>query len=169
MFRINNKYQIVALGVEETNPEIFVSGNNGESWQGINNELPQRNFFRGLAIDSIGRVLIGTDSGLYRSLDPVLSINETKKYFPSAFILEQNYPNPFNPSTNISFKIPVRTNVTLKIFDVIGREVATIVSGEMPAGKYTRTWDASDISGAIYFYRLQTPYSSETKKLILLK
>jgi hypothetical protein len=93
------------------------------------------------------------------------------------FSLSQNYPNPFNPSTNISFDIPSRSNVSLKIFDLLGREVATIVSEEMAAGSYTRQWNAMNSSSGVYFYRLvakaipsgQAGTYSEAKKLLLLK
>jgi S-formylglutathione hydrolase FrmB len=88
---------------------------------------------------------------------------------PNSFMLYQNYPNPFNPSTAISFRIPSRSFVSLKVFDLIGREVATIVSEEMPAGSYTKQWNAEKTSSGIYFYRLQAGSSTETKKLVLLK
>jgi len=83
--------------------------------------------------------------------------------------LKQNYPNPFNQSTTISFSIPSKSFVSLKIYDLQGREVATIFSEEIPAGDYTRQWDATDLSSGIYFYRLQAGSYSEAKKLILLR
>ncbi len=83
--------------------------------------------------------------------------------------LLQNYPNPFNPSTNISFNLPKRSFVSLKVFDLIGREVMTIASEELSAGTYTRQWNAVNVSSGIYFYRLQAGSFTETKKLILLR
>jgi hypothetical protein len=88
---------------------------------------------------------------------------------PNNFELMQNYPNPFNPSTTISFAIPSRSRVSLKIFDVLGREVSTIVFEEMAAGSYTRQWNASTLASGVYFYRLQAGTYNETKKLLLLK
>jgi len=85
------------------------------------------------------------------------------------FKLFQNYPNPFNPSTTISFNLPLRSHVTLKIFDLIGREVATIVSEELQAGNHSQQWNAANMPSGIYFYRLQAGLFTETKKLILLK
>lgn len=85
------------------------------------------------------------------------------------YSLSQNYPNPFNPSTNISFSVPSKSYVSLKVFDVMGREVATIASEELSAGTYTRLWNASHMSSGIYFYRLQVGNYLESKKLILLK
>ncbi len=100
---------------------------------------------------------------------PPTDIVEKTPNIPEMFSLKQNYPNPFNPSTVISFEIPSKSNVTLKVFDVIGREVAIIVSGELPAGNYTQQWNAQGLSGGIYFYRLQAGSFTETRKLILLR
>jgi hypothetical protein len=88
---------------------------------------------------------------------------------PQVLHLEQNYPNPFNPSTTISFSLPSKSFVSLKVFDLIGREVATIISADMQAGSYSRQWNASDLPSGAYFYRLQAGLFAETKKLILLK
>ena len=88
---------------------------------------------------------------------------------PIDFVLHQNYPNPFNPLTTFSFSIPERTFVSLKIFDLLGNEVAFIVSEELKEGNYTRLWDAKDISSGIYFYHLKAGDYSQTKKLVLIK
>jgi hypothetical protein len=88
---------------------------------------------------------------------------------PTGFSLCQNYPNPFNPSTTISFGLPSRSFVSLKVLDVIGREVATIVSEELQAGNHSRQWHAVNMTSGIYFFRMQAGYFTETKKLLLLK
>jgi predicted choloylglycine hydrolase len=88
---------------------------------------------------------------------------------PQSFLVSQNYPNPFNPSTMISFDLPANSVVSLKVFDLIGREVAVIVSEELSAGSYSRTWNAANMSSGIYFYRLQSGSFTETKKLVLLR
>jgi len=88
---------------------------------------------------------------------------------PRGYSLSQNYPNPFNPSTVISFSLPCRSFVSLKIFDVLGREVSTIVSEEMPAGSYSRQWNAENMTSGVYFYRLQAGAFTETKKFVLLR
>ncbi len=88
---------------------------------------------------------------------------------PFRFELSHNYPNPFNPSTVIPFQIGQRSHVSLKIYDIIGREVATLVSGELEAGKYTRQWNAAAFSSGVYFYRLEAGSFISVKKLILLK
>jgi hypothetical protein len=88
---------------------------------------------------------------------------------PKTFELFNNYPNPFNPSTMISFSIPSQSFVSLKIFDILGKEVATIVSEELRPGNYSRQWNASGATSGAYFYRLQAGSFSETKRLTLLK
>jgi hypothetical protein len=103
------------------------------------------------------------------SLLNITDVSSNKKNAATEYSLSQNYPNPFNPSTTISFRLPSKSFVSLKIFDLIGREVATIVSEEMSAGSYSQQWNAFNISSGIYFYRLQAGTYLETKKLILLK
>ncbi len=88
---------------------------------------------------------------------------------PKIYTLQQNYPNPFNPITTISFNLPEKSFVSLKVFDVLGREVATLVSEEFSAGNYSQQWNAENVASGIYFYRFQAGSFSETKKLILLK
>ena len=83
--------------------------------------------------------------------------------------LSQNYPNPFNPVTTIKYQFPERGFVTLKVYDVLGNEVATLVNEEKPAGGYEVEWNASDLPSGIYFYRMRAGNFIDTKKLILLK
>jgi hypothetical protein len=88
---------------------------------------------------------------------------------PKEFTIFQNYPNPFNPSTMFSFNLPSRSFVSLKIFDISGKEVATILSEELPVGHYTRQWNATQLPSGTYFCRLQAGSLMETKKLLLIK
>jgi hypothetical protein len=88
---------------------------------------------------------------------------------PKLFALMQNYPNPFNPTTTIAFSIPKANNVTLKIFDAIGREVATLVNGVRSAGEYNVEFNASTLASGMYLYRLQAGSFVETKKFVLMK
>ena len=83
--------------------------------------------------------------------------------------LFQNYPNPFNPITTISFYVPSRSFISLKIFDCLGREVGILVYDELSAGNYSRQWNAANMPSGVYFYRLQSGSLLETKKFILLK
>ena len=85
------------------------------------------------------------------------------------FALEQNYPNPFNPNTVISYQIPVSSKVTLKIYDVLGNDVATLVNSEKAAGSYEITWNAESVPSGVYFYTISAGQFSETKKMMLMK
>jgi photosystem II stability/assembly factor-like uncharacterized protein len=121
--------------------------------------------------------------GIYRTTSAITSVEDNENEVLNNFTLEQNYPNPFNPSTKIKFIIPlVETHrdasllTTLKVYDVLGNEIATLVNEEKPAGNYEISFNASKLSSGVYFYRiaihsdkLQAGSLIETKKMILLK
>jgi beta-glucanase (GH16 family) len=88
---------------------------------------------------------------------------------PTEWALDQNYPNPFNPSTNISFSLPARSFVSLKIFDSSGKDRATLVSEELSQGNHSTVWNADGLAAGVYFCRLQAGSFTETKKLVLLR
>ncbi|HTX20127.1 MAG TPA: carboxypeptidase regulatory-like domain-containing protein [Bacteroidota bacterium] len=88
---------------------------------------------------------------------------------PTTYALWQNYPNPFNPSTTIEFDLPRQSYVSLKVYNVLGQEVASLVDGDRPAGRYRQVWQASGAASGIYFYRLRTDLYSETRKMLLMK
>jgi len=88
---------------------------------------------------------------------------------PDDFILYQNYPNPFNPTTVISYQLPVTSNVILKVYDVLGNEVQTIVNEYQTAGRYEIIFKASEITSGIYYYRLESGNLSEIKKMVVIK
>ncbi|MFN3386137.1 MAG: alpha-amylase family glycosyl hydrolase [Candidatus Thermochlorobacter sp.] len=100
-----------------------------------------------------------------------LSTEQDTKSTPQVFALEQNYPNPFNPTTTIRYQLPQATTVSLKVFDVLGREVATLVNARQAAGQYSVQFSAGDkaLSSGVYFYRLQAGNFVETKKMVLIK
>jgi photosystem II stability/assembly factor-like uncharacterized protein len=109
-----------------------------------------------------GGMIIRTDDILTNS-----TVNETQ--IPKQYMLSQNYPNPFNPTTKISFDIPKSGLVTLKIYDVLGREVAAVINEYRQAGMYTIDFNAAALSSGIYFYKLNTDGFSDIKKMLLLK
>jgi hypothetical protein len=88
---------------------------------------------------------------------------------PRAFTLEQNYPNPFNASTEIRFELAREANVSLRIYDIAGREVVTLLDGMTSAGSHGVKFDGAALGSGIYFYRLETGGRSDTRKMILLK
>lgn len=137
-----------------TQQQIPYTGYGAESISMVNENL-------GWAVNTAGDVYKTVNGGVtsvYGNSNPV-----------SRYSLTQNYPNPFNPSTTISFAIPERSIVSLKIYDLLGKEIATIVSEELMAGTYKWIWNAENFASGIYFYRLQAGNFTETKKLILLK
>jgi hypothetical protein len=94
---------------------------------------------------------------------------ESGATIPTEYGLYQNYPNPFNPSTHIRFDIKEAGHVTLKVYDLLGREVATLVNGDVPAGSHSITWNASKLASGIYLYQLKAGDFTATKKLVLMK
>jgi hypothetical protein len=88
---------------------------------------------------------------------------------PGQFALEQNYPNPFNPSTSIKYSLAERSQVSLKIFDILGNEIATLVNADQEIGSYEVSFDASSLSSGLYFYTLKAGDFTSTKKMMLLK
>lgn len=98
----------------------------------------------------------------------ITDVRESER-IPEKFELMQSFPNPFNPTTIIRFSIPIQEHVTLKVFNILGRELATLVNEELTPGTYERTFDAQGLASGIYFYRLQAGSFVETKKLVLLR
>jgi hypothetical protein len=88
---------------------------------------------------------------------------------PESYALYQNYPNPFNPDTEIKYAIPSDVSVTLKVYNVLGAEVATLVDASQKAGVYSARWDARDLASGVYFCRLQAGEFSKTVKMVLLR
>ncbi len=103
------------------------------------------------------------------TLGGTTSVNENDHSLPTTFALEQNYPNPFNPTTTIRFGLLNAAFVTLKIFNLLGQEVATLVNEKREAGQHSVQWNARDLASGVYFYRLLAGSFLETKKLILIK
>ena len=117
----------------------------------------------------VGLPFIGSapDIGAFESnvLNSIYNIEN----IPQKFSLSQNYPNPFNPSTNFEFRIVNPGYVTLKVYNLLGEEVASVVSEELPAGLYNYKWNAGSLASGVYLYKLKEENLSVTKKLILLK
>jgi hypothetical protein len=99
----------------------------------------------------------------------VTGVEEETIGSPLEFRLSQNFPNPFNPTTHISYVVPQKSDVTLKVFNVLGMEVATLFSGVQDAGNHVATFDAAKFSSGVYFYRLQTGSVSITRKMVFMK
>ena len=104
-----------------------------------------------------------------RGFSNVVTDVENEFNLISEYRLDQNYPNPFNPSTTISYTIPMTSNVSLKIFNVLGKEVATLVNETKNAGNYSINFNAVGLSSGVYFYQLTTDNFTSTKKFTLMK
>jgi hypothetical protein len=99
----------------------------------------------------------------------IIGINDENSTMPKEYKLSQNYPNPFNPVTKISFSVPRKSFVTLKVYDILGKEVARLVSDNKPAGNYSVDFDGSSLSSGVYFYKLEAGEFVTTKRMVLIK
>jgi carboxypeptidase D len=121
--------------------------------------------------DTVRNVVV-VDSSATRvnmMLQPTTTSTVQEKSEVTLFSLMQNYPNPFNPTTVISYQLPANCLVSLKVFDLLGRETATLVQEEQKTGRYEVSLDGSHLASGVYFYRLQAGLHSETKKLFLIR
>jgi len=116
-------------------------------------------------------IYVGTDgqSVWRRDLSEMIGIKQISELVPSKYSLSQNYPNPFNPTTNIKFDVARLGDVKIVVYDVMGREVQTLVNESLKPGTYEASFDASSLNSGVYFYKLITDGFTETKKMLLLK
>jgi len=156
-----------------TSQGLLFSTDKGDTWldksDGINGYVQSV-----LILDST--VLAGASSGVWaRQLSEIVTnVQIDKDVAVDHFLLEQNYPNPFNPRTRIKYSIPQLSIITLKVFDIFGREIAILVNEEKPAGTYevefdARSYGGSNLSSGVYFYRMQAGDFIQTKKFVLIK
>ena len=151
------------------NSGVFLSTNNGTSWNAVNTGLTDTSVY---SLATSGPYLFaGTGSGVWRrSLsEMVTGVADSHDGVPIEFSLNQNYPNPFNPTTTISYDLSANSFVTLKVYDILGREVATLVNERENAGTYSVKFDGSRLASGIYFYRLTAGSYISTRKLALMK
>jgi len=118
---------------------------------------------------SFAEVINGLDSALARYNNYLTTVKGNESFSPIGFKLNQNYPNPFNPSTVISFSIPVQEKVSLKIYNILGMEVSTLLNEVRTAGNYSIRFDAKNLPSGIYFYELRTGNFRDVRKMIFLK
>ena len=129
-------------------------------------------------VSTVGEAFIGKSSNAvsqnqigfwYVYQQTTITDVEDEKTIPTVFKLEQNYPNPFNPSTRIKFAVPERSNVLIKIYDILGSEVVTLVNEEMDAGWYENNFNAAGLSSGVYLFRMEAGNFISTKKMIYLR
>lgn len=117
-------------------------------------------------------LLVTSDRSVYKLIDTamVIGIRDPGSYEPIEFKLFQNFPNPFNPVTKIKYDLPKSTNVTIKIYDILGREVTTLIQNEFKhAGRYEINWNANNYASGVYFYRIEASSFVSAKKMVLIK
>jgi hypothetical protein len=152
---------------------LFQSFDSGSTWSPIIDEAVM-----GISIDPTDpqKVYIAFEDGIWCYQDPLVDVDdlEEKSQLPNGYVLLQNYPNPFNPYTQIKYDIPKNSHVTLKIFNIAGQEIVTLVDEAHVAGYYTTTWNGcdtqgSEVSAGIYFCSMKAGEFTQTRKMVLLK
>ena len=152
------------------NRGFYMSSDLGVTWKQIDDSVFAQNSVHSMAATKTF-LIAGTASGAWRLsiADLITSAPEENNSIPTLFRLDQNYPNPFNPSTTFRFDIASRSTVTLKIYDALGREAATLVNESMDPGIYHSLWNTGNFASGVYYYRLTAGSFVQTKKLLLLK
>jgi photosystem II stability/assembly factor-like uncharacterized protein len=148
---------------------VYTSNDSSNTWEPFRKGLPSPHV---LSLNySLEKILFaGTfDDGVYRTIDPITSINNNTVDINDGYYLSQNYPNPFNPSTTITFSIPNPANVKLIIYNMIGEVVEVKLDEYKLAGQYEIEYYTKDLSSGVYFYKLETDDYNEVKKMLLMK
>ena len=155
---------------ETTGYRMFTTTNYGTTW--TEETLPSQGTTNGVQhMQFVNNVLgySGGNAGTFLRCDVPSGILSNNGSVPEDYILTQNYPNPFNPVTKIEYALPQNSFVTLKVYDVTGKEVSELVDGLRSAGNYEINFDASNLNSGVYFYTLITEGFTETKKMLLIK
>ncbi len=152
---------------------VFISTSGGGNWQDLNDGLPDAVQAMDLNYTTVNKVIrvMTHGNGAYerKFLSQIVTDINNEPTTLSGFKLEQNYPNPFNPTTNFEFGILVRGFVSLKIYDVLGKEITTLINEELPSGIHKVEFNGSQLTSGTYFYRLKVGNFSESRKMVLLK
>jgi hypothetical protein len=148
---------------------VFLSTNNGTNWTQINAGLSNKRIHALIIYD--GNIFAGTAGGgiWKRPLSQITSAESWLDNLPMNFTLQQNYPNPFNPTTQIIYSLPKFSNVSIKVYDILGQEIATLVNDNKSKGVYTVQWETENATTGLYMYRLVTGDYELTRKMILTK
>jgi photosystem II stability/assembly factor-like uncharacterized protein len=148
---------------------VFVRHGNDSSFVPLQSGMSTKSI-TALTTDREGFLYAGTViGGVFRSTNPITSVERPSGELPSAFTLEQNYPNPFNPTTKIRYATPQRSHISLIVYNTVGQQVATLVNGEVQAGYHEVLFNASSLASGVYFYRLETPGFVQSRKLLLVR
>ena len=144
-----------------------------DNWQDFNDGLPdvvQAMDLNYTIVNNVIRVMTHGNGAYERKfLSQIVNNSEKEPTIVEGFKLEQNYPNPFNPETSMQYAIGNRQFVIVKVYDLLGKEITTLVNQEMPAGIHNLEFDGTGLPSGTYFYRLEAGNYAETKKMVLLK
>jgi len=159
---------LVTVALPQYQISSIVIGSGGNTISNANN----------IFVNTVGEVFIGKSSNTinqnqtgfwYVYQQSTITDVEDEELLPTAFKLEQNYPNPFNPSTKIKFAVPEKSNVLIKVYDILGSEVVTLVNQEMDTGWYENDFNAAGLSSGVYLFRMEAGKFISTKKMIYLR
>jgi hypothetical protein len=149
---------------------VYLSTNDGADWINVSDGLT--NLFALSLIIHNNYLFVGCGNNGWvwrRPLSEMITDVKDIEQLPKEFALNQNYPNPFNPSTKISWQLPIGNLVKLKVYDILGREIVTLVNEYKPMGQYETEFNSANLPSGIYFYKLEAGQFTQVKKMILLK
>jgi len=152
-----------------TNNGVLLTTNNGTNWlnknQGFSLPPSVKSFFV-----SNNYIYAGTSYSIWRRLlNDIIYVNLISEYIPSTYKLEQNYPNPFNPTTNIRYQIQKSGTVKISVYDMLGKEIETLVNEKQSPGTYEVSWNGSKYPSGVYYYKINSDDYTETKKMLMIK
>jgi photosystem II stability/assembly factor-like uncharacterized protein len=158
-------YDLLAVG---SGGKIYNSIDNGYSWTSVTD--PNANNLRGIGFLPNSNIswIVGDNGTILKWDENATAVND-KGAIPGKYGLQQNFPNPFNPTTTIRYSVPKESKVSLSVYDALGRQVATLVNDVKSAGEHQATFNASNLSSGVYFYRLKADGFTDFKKLVLMK
>jgi len=150
---------------------IYRSSNTGNTWEQVHTAaqtLMHMDFPDGLTGCQMGWA-VGFGGGIYKMTGSLVGTGNNQNEIPISYMLKQNYPNPFNPETVIEFSIPQAGFTKLNVYNLLGNEIAELVSGELSAGNYSVNFNEANVAGGVYFYTLSSGSYSSTKKMVIIK
>jgi len=156
------------VGSSGSSGVVCKSTNGGVNWN-IQKVEANNAFYDASFINANTGWISGKATVVYTTNGGLVSVSPSSTFTPDNFSLKQNYPNPFNPATKISFDIKNSTFASLKVFDMTGKEVKSLVNENIAAGSYEVNFNAAELNSGVYFYTLQTNEFTETKKMMLVK
>jgi hypothetical protein len=163
----NNSEIGIVVGMDGT---ILRSSNGGYTWTTQPSGTPA-NLYSVFCIDENTVTIVGSGGTILNNTKGGVTFVQESPIFrkPAEYFLSYNYPNPFNPNTKIIYSVPQISNVSIKIYDVLGTEIETLVNETKAAGTYELTWNAGNLPSGVYFYRLEAGEVNQIKKMILLR